>query len=82
MAHFVNKNVIKFFKKHFDSPNKKIFLFRYRVALPVSFIQRELAFDKAEDWSKFIEPFALKFTDGSKSVLDCKASMEALSNIQ
>jgi len=60
----------------------KIMIKAYRIALPVSFILNELKFDKPEDWSKFIEPFSLKFTDASGSSLDCKASMAVLSSIQ
>jgi len=59
----------------------KIMIRAYRIALPVSFILSELKFDKDEDWSKFIEPFSLTFTDASRSSLDCKASMAVLSSI-
>ena len=58
------------------------FLYRYRIALPVTYILNALKFEKPEDWSKFILPFSLKFTDASCSSLDCKASMAILSSIQ
>eukprot|EP00095_Tigriopus_kingsejongensis_P000274 maker-scaffold329_size204955-snap-gene-1.27 protein:Tk00274 transcript:maker-scaffold329_size204955-snap-gene-1.27-mRNA-1 annotation:"leukocyte receptor cluster member 8 homolog isoform x2" len=54
----------------------------YRIAVPVSYIVKTLAFQTDEDWTKFSEPFNLKFTDVSKSSLDCKASMACLSEIQ
>lgn len=60
----------------------KIIIKSYRLSVPVSFILSELAFDKSEDWSKFVQPFSLKFTDASQSSLDCKASMAAISSIQ
>ncbi len=59
-----------------------LYAFRYRVALPVEFIQKNLAFDKTSDWTKFIEPFDLQFTDKTRTSLDCKASMASLPSIQ
>ena len=53
---------------------------RYRPSLPVTFILSELAFDKLEDWSKFVQPFSLTYTDASHKLLDCKASMSALAS--
>merc|ERR1719245_2599171 len=49
----------------------KIMIKAYRIALPVSYILNALKFESPEDWSKFIQPFSLKFSDASASSLDC-----------
>ena len=52
-------------------------MFRYRVSVPVVYLRELLACSK-EDWSKLTSPFGLAYTDTTREVLDCKASMAAL----
>ena len=52
-------------------------MFRYRVGVPVVYLRELLACSK-EDWSKLTSPFGLAYTDTTREVLDCKASMAAL----
>jgi len=49
----------------------------YRVGVPVVYLRELLACSK-EDWSKLTSPFGLAYTDTTREVLDCKASMAAL----
>ena len=54
------------------------FVYRYRVAIPVEYVCKQLGFKSAKDWEKFSQPLNLSFADADKSKLDCKASMSAL----
>jgi hypothetical protein len=53
----------------------------YRQNLPVSFIVSELAFESADAWYAFAEPFSLSYSNAEKTHVDCKTSMKVLAAI-
>ncbi|KAF4532506.1 hypothetical protein B566_EDAN003082 [Ephemera danica] len=56
----------------------KVMIKAYRQTLPVSFLVSELAFESAEQWFAFAEPFSLTYSNAERTHIDCKTSMAAL----
>ncbi|XP_060534601.1 leukocyte receptor cluster member 8 homolog [Cylas formicarius] len=52
----------------------------YRQTVTLTFLTQELAFNTEEECLGFLDSFSLTFTDPSRTVVDCKGSMPALSN--
>lgn len=52
------------------------------MSVPVSQVQGLMCLESTEDWDKFVNDFQLKYTDASKSALDCKTSMACLAAIK
>ncbi|KAG5876144.1 hypothetical protein JTB14_021077 [Gonioctena quinquepunctata] len=53
----------------------------YRQNVSTTFVMQELAFKSTEECLEFLEPFSLSFVDSQRTLIDCKSSMGALSNI-
>ncbi|XP_026468489.1 leukocyte receptor cluster member 8 homolog [Ctenocephalides felis] len=54
----------------------------YRQNIPVAFLTCELAFENDDECLEFVTPLGVIFSDVSKTLIDCKNSMAAISNIQ
>ena len=58
------------------------YIFRYRVAIPVDYISKQLSLDADNgtgDWTRLTAELGLTYADpAKKTLLDCKASMAAL----
>ena len=65
--------------------NCAFILIRYKPgSIPVAFVQEQLGYSSKdkEEWTSFIEPFSLPFTDPEKTRIDCKASAAAIASIK
>lgn len=56
-------------------------MYSYRPTIPTALVLKEMAFETEEKCLEFLMQFSLTFTDSTKSHIDCKTSMNSISNL-